>query len=749
MAAALLRALVQRTFREADTAEELRRKQILVPVMLGVGCVILIVYPGVYKPPLRAFSWGVHTCLASTAALLVWVYCKRTLPMLVINATLLGLVCGALFTDLGSAAEMSAYRPWTFVVVVMDLHLALDTPYAWHKLTLCAVIAWTITFHAEDAFRLGLYDVDGFTKDAEAVADRCGCASPPCRAGFVAGFSGFLPVLVVLLGDYFATRSFAEGLRAQRAVAEVSVEVADLVAKHLVIFDLAAAREALTQTGDRLPPRLAASFHRLVSNLASYRAFLPESCLADSDAGTEDVLSSSSVVTPSQDPPVDPVCGGATGVVVWDADPEVISTSTVDGACQVPALPQSRTVTDAASQRHRSRDCVSMAAERLERSGSFVLCSPLPAAPKGAAPRLSRSASVAERLDNVYGEQDAIVSPSRRAVETPRRSHVPQLRRVSLLVCNRSVSLADTDRLSAHALSAYFADEVAFFCAEVKAQSGVTDLLAADSFLASFGAVKALGRHSRAATQAAMVIAAAPPFAAEGGDERATTSPEEHCLAALPRSGSVTSGRALCGDFGSPAVQRFMVIGPVRSFAAAAGLAAAAWCVGALIDTVTHMDVTDIWACRLRKRVYCSTGNLRPVNLWEVVEERVQCAEVGEWMYQLGNMAPSPWEEYNAVVDRWCADRSVLLRTPGRDAGPLRVEEDRSAAHSPARGGGAGARGAAGVALEAVAALVQRGCPPPVGVFTAEAFAGRPAPLSPRSARIFAEASGLPDPAPA
>eukprot|EP01062_Namystynia_karyoxenos_P039204 TRINITY_DN2851_c0_g2_i1.p1 TRINITY_DN2851_c0_g2~~TRINITY_DN2851_c0_g2_i1.p1 ORF type:complete len:755 (+),score=150.33 TRINITY_DN2851_c0_g2_i1:142-2406(+) len=747
MAAGPLQRLVQYTLRDTDTEEELRQKRVFVPIMLVINVVLISVYPALGQLPFHTFqaiNVGMDTCLVSSLGYLIWVYSTRSQPAKVVGLTMLGMAIGAIVADVSVASALITFRPYTFVVMSLDLQLAVDTPRTYQYAACVAVAIWVLLFHIEDAYRLGIYDIEGFSEESEAASKRCGCANPPCAMGSMAGFMWVAPLLVVLLGDYFATRSFAEGLRAQRVAAEVSVEVADRVANCLVRFDLVAAGDALQQAEGRLPARLFGGFASLIRNLASYRPFLPESCFEESDEEARSELTVSDAGTPTRED----LTGGPTGgavLVAWEVNPaeQTASPAGEHLAASSSALPQDG-VSPLFRKGHSLREphTAGDAQPRLELSawqvsdGSVALTprlsSPWSPAPQGEA-RGHRDSMAGKSTRSSGGapeipKGDAEISTLRRTPELARQGHAATYRGVTLLVGNSSVALAPRHQLDVDAMSAYFADEVAFFSAEVKAQCGVTDLLSADHFLASFGAVKSLGRHSSAGTQAARVIAGRP------------SSAEGHGLPTRPSTTSVCSGRALCGDFGSAASLRFMVIGGVRPFAAATGLAAAAWRVGTLIDSATHSDVEQLWSCRLRKRVHFPDVARRPIDLWEVVEARTQCAEHGEWMYQLSSMGPDPWESYNAAVDAWCA--SALLTAAPAAEGELGVAScaadigamQAAQGASPA-GRAAAAEGAVGRALQAVRELSQRGCPPPVGEFTAEAFAGRPAPLSPRGAR--------------
>eukprot|EP01062_Namystynia_karyoxenos_P000174 TRINITY_DN10051_c0_g1_i3.p1 TRINITY_DN10051_c0_g1~~TRINITY_DN10051_c0_g1_i3.p1 ORF type:complete len:643 (+),score=112.78 TRINITY_DN10051_c0_g1_i3:89-1930(+) len=287
-----------------------------------------------------------------------------------------------------------------------------------------------------------------------------------------------------------------------------------------------------------------------------------------------------------------------------------------------------------------------------------------------------------------------------------REAHAPQQRGVTLLLCNRCGFLAGCAQTDVDRAREWVAAEVERFSAVVRTLGGTSDLLSADHLSASFGAVKVRGSHRSAATRAAWSLADAP------GDSVVDPAPG---LTVLRSTAAVCSGRALCGDFGSAAAQRFMVIGVVSSFVFTAERVAAAWGIGALVDAAVHADTEQFWNCRLLKK---AATPQRTVSLWEVVGERLHLdGPQSEWMYELGQAVPNPWERYNAVLLQWYdGTLSEGLLEACADPEPSRSDSHGSAAAE---------------VLGALLSLIRDGGEAPVGDFTPEGFYGDPAPARP------------------
>eukprot|EP01062_Namystynia_karyoxenos_P020605 TRINITY_DN177_c0_g2_i1.p1 TRINITY_DN177_c0_g2~~TRINITY_DN177_c0_g2_i1.p1 ORF type:complete len:669 (+),score=157.99 TRINITY_DN177_c0_g2_i1:83-2008(+) len=632
-------AIVRRTLSDSDTAEERNRKEIWVPLVSALLPLAIFFHVLVFENYTQAREFGVAIAIVGMGIGLLWPLCTKTLPLhfVGIDATMMAL-CVVLM-DASNAAALASFRPWTLIVLIMDVFLALHVPVGYQRVSLYALCLWLVVSHLENAERLGLYDIEGFTNANGKIADLCQCADPPCGLGLTELFQA-LPSMATLLGDYFATRGFAEGLRAEQVKVLAAVEVAEQVATSLAGFDLEVATDVLDEAAE-LPPRLSGGFRRLLGNLASYRPYLPESCFQDAEEGAQ--------AAQSMEDDRQQTCGTAAESSVFERNSTNSSNVT-------------RTVTGGSAGTDAS-------VRSPRRRSSFV---------------------------------DAVLA---------RTAHAPQTRRVTLLARNASGFLSA--QLSAGAVGAWLSQQVQRFQVTIKAQGGMTDHLSGDHFTAVFGAVKLQGTQCTSATRAAAVLSRQEGMRASTAPTSPRAAASARFPAALPQTAAVCTGSALCGDFGSATSQRFMVIGGVASFVAAAERAAAAWRVGTLIDSVVHADAQQNWNCRVRKYVHFPKLTPKPIGLWEVLTDRLQDGPADEWMYELDNAKPNAWQGYNEAVTAWC----------GHDEAKALVAIAK-ALDDAAQVGEEAAEG-----LLALQELVRTGAPPPMGELTAAALAGDPAPL--------------------
>eukprot|EP00665_Eupelagonemidae_sp_cell47_P015016 gene15016-biopygen9636 len=223
----------------------------------------------------------------------------------------------------------------------------------------------------------------------------------------------------------------------------------------------------------------------------------------------------------------------------------------------------------------------------------------------------------------------------------PKIAAAPRRKVVSLFAANRCGFLPQTELHPAETIAQWLSWDVMYLEECVSRQKGVVDLLAADHINASFGAARVCGAHRQAAVRCALSAAPSdrPAYFTKA---QAAACP---ALVALRSTSAVAAGPALCGDFGSDALQRYMVIGGVSSLAAVVERVAARWRASPLVDAAVYADVKTDWDCRLRgEAAYPKRGAEQPFFVWEVVGEKLETDDeqqgaesvhAGEWMYSV------------------------------------------------------------------------------------------------------------------
>eukprot|EP00755_Sulcionema_specki_P003140 Sspe_Gene.119776::Locus_116616_Transcript_1_1_Confidence_1.000_Length_872::g.119776::m.119776 len=179
-----------------------------------------------------------------------------------------------LVMDLGLATVVDSTRCWSLVVVVMDARLFLGA-----NSRLTSLLVWITLLHllvcsAENTLQLGLFDALT-PKDRRLMYVTCD--DPPCSKSTGLAAREYVMFSAVFILDFKATRYFAHATQQERRRVEAAVETAERVAQALAHFDLERALAA--NESDLLPKGLVHAFHTLVGNLATYKPYLPDSCL--------------------------------------------------------------------------------------------------------------------------------------------------------------------------------------------------------------------------------------------------------------------------------------------------------------------------------------------------------------------------------------------------------------------------------------------------------------------------------------
>eukprot|EP00756_Hemistasia_phaeocysticola_P019706 Hpha_TRINITY_DN15679_c0_g1::TRINITY_DN15679_c0_g1_i1::g.97360::m.97360 len=309
------RALV----REGDSVEVVHAKQMLFPI-----CVFLITF----SLPVLAFNISGTNFIALIGTAITIVGCAlfiggarfSTIPLHnLITMLLVMTAITFVLLDMNAAATSSTFRSWVFIILVLDGALVFKRRQIPGVLIPCTV-AYLAADAVESTTRYGLYEVARWGKDSGAAVI-CGCATPPCANSVNAAVVNFVAVVTVFLLDFYLTRGFASGLQIQLSRVESSIKVAAEVAAALARYDISTAEKAINE-GKEIPEEMGVSLLRLLSNLRSYRDYLPDSLLNYDDNSDCGVVA----------PPISP--GEGTGDVamlftdiqsstdLWEAYPE-------------------------------------------------------------------------------------------------------------------------------------------------------------------------------------------------------------------------------------------------------------------------------------------------------------------------------------------------------------------------------------------------------------------------------------------
>eukprot|EP00756_Hemistasia_phaeocysticola_P043332 Hpha_TRINITY_DN17022_c3_g2::TRINITY_DN17022_c3_g2_i1::g.166939::m.166939 len=265
--------------RESDSPEDARMKQVMFPI-----CTFIFVFAGAatftsLRDSLLVNGIGSSICGLATVLFMVGALLNLASPPRLLDVVALLGAVGLCIMDAGLATTSNPFRTWTFIVLVLDFVLVFGRTHIPFF-----IIPFTLTYLAavqfESVFRYGLYDVGYWGTGVES--SNCNCASPPCAADVSGALLVFVAFCTVFLVDFYVTRGFANGMTIQLESVEASAAVSEEVAAALARYDVDSAEKAIAE-GRNLPVRLKSSYLRLLSNLRSYRDYLPDSLLLDDE----------------------------------------------------------------------------------------------------------------------------------------------------------------------------------------------------------------------------------------------------------------------------------------------------------------------------------------------------------------------------------------------------------------------------------------------------------------------------------
>eukprot|EP01062_Namystynia_karyoxenos_P030118 TRINITY_DN2251_c4_g1_i1.p1 TRINITY_DN2251_c4_g1~~TRINITY_DN2251_c4_g1_i1.p1 ORF type:complete len:745 (+),score=160.10 TRINITY_DN2251_c4_g1_i1:243-2477(+) len=648
-------ALVERSLRDDDPPAQAHLKRIIVPVAAAGSFIMPILF--------LAYCRAGDQCIGKfddVAILECWAVCLGGLCAIftraptrnVVDGMVFGSVFGILLLDWCQAAELQP-RMWAWALLSLSaLHVADGMPLV-ENFTLYLVTVWLLAERLLNAAGVDMYTV-AFLGNGKPLPAPCDCASPPCPVDVTTAVGNSIGTLFVYLAVAFMTRGFANGLRAQMRLMVSSIDVVEQVTMHLSRYEVDEAAHAIYLAGveDALPPDLQEHCTRLVDNLRSYRPYLPQSCLPDSQEldDAESIAGAESSGDASTLPP-------QTTVISFTG----YSGATPPESPRVPHSPHSSkdledTFSPSSSQpaggRHRSN---SIHSDR--RSPGMTWNSRYPSVlvdPHRMHSRMSSRSSLNRgSIARGTSMMSVAMSPRGRAVRAPSHSHpgggsgavvaVPKPKTACLLLSNLTGFLMRIAGAHPGNLQLVINQECELFVECINQSKGVVDLLNVDHHYASFGAARPCTSRNMAAARAASLLHKRTPHTRQG-----STGANDRVVA-------LCAGHGVCGDFGAT-VKRFMSVGPVCTVLLAAERLATAWEVCTVANGLVADDVSQVYELRLREGICIikSSPFPKPVLLWQVDAERAaNAAGPEEWMYELQKQAQGRWEGYNRAHDLW------------------------------------------------------------------------------------------------
>eukprot|EP00662_Eupelagonemidae_sp_cell21_P057676 gene57676-biopygen40112 len=198
----------------------------------------------------------------------------------------------------------------------------------------------------------------------------------------------------------------------------------------------------------------------------------------------------------------------------------------------------------------------------------------------------------------------------------------PKHKTITLAAANRNGFLRASAKAPVDPVTTWLASEISTYTECISSAKGIIDLLSADRFFASFGAVKQCAGQQLAAIRSAKAFLTCSRDFTVRHDTAEGSTPLDWSslqLTSLAPHCAACTGEALCGDFGDNVSQRFMCIDGISSLVIALERLATSWGAPLLVDTAVFVAIGASWNCRARDVIfYSKRGSDASLALWEV-----------------------------------------------------------------------------------------------------------------------------------
>eukprot|EP01062_Namystynia_karyoxenos_P011228 TRINITY_DN14011_c0_g2_i1.p1 TRINITY_DN14011_c0_g2~~TRINITY_DN14011_c0_g2_i1.p1 ORF type:complete len:689 (+),score=172.82 TRINITY_DN14011_c0_g2_i1:43-2109(+) len=597
--------------------EHLELKKAYVRLLLGCALAIILVIPNSLgltssSPSMSAFvvlMWGLFLIFAAMGRLCITRHFNDSFDG-VIFIGFAFMIVGLDYTSLG------VLDFWVLQVLCMDAVLVFGAANWCSPIILCLTVLYLLARGVQNTYQVGFW---GFLPGSAKYEPY----QAPAK-DFTLQMGTLIATCTAFIGDFFVTRSFAFALRSRQKAMKVSQVVTEDLTALLSAYEVEAAQELLQGEGSAaLPPKLKESFITLVGNLQTYKPYLPQSCFPVREE-EEDEVSYDQV--PSDDSHPSPPMGRGSPPMGRGSPPMRRSSP--------------RTHTSIARSGTRPS---SASTAQSDASGGEVLPSRRPS-------RRARGSAGSDTQASSHGEAPGELAARRRSHSVQGAVQAaPRTLSATLICVNRCGFLQWILSQGVEAAQGLLQTELDCFAKLAVQHRGIVDTLCGDHYRASFNAARPC------ATRCPSAARCAAAFSRRQDNEE----PGEALTSA------VCSGQFVCGDFGSTAIVRFMLIGRQHNFLTVLERVAADWRVGVLVDAQTHADLAQTWRSRLICTAVFHKQNTEKLSmLYEVIQELYSgSTDNNEWMYELESMDKDPWACYNAAMRLWLSGRSACARS--------------------------------------------------------------------------------------
>eukprot|EP01060_Flectonema_neradi_P001396 TRINITY_DN10842_c0_g1_i4.p1 TRINITY_DN10842_c0_g1~~TRINITY_DN10842_c0_g1_i4.p1 ORF type:complete len:595 (+),score=100.57 TRINITY_DN10842_c0_g1_i4:71-1786(+) len=285
---ALLSPIFNRSIKQGDDPDDIRRKKILImTAFVPFTCIPSI------KSAMEDFLFlliAFMTYLFFSMFTLIYLTVLQRDPTDAFVAVVAVGHCTAISLHQFHATLVQGIPVWPLFVLIVDILLVCQAPSRSSVLVVCWCCLFVLVIGIESSVRFGLFDIKYQGYGETLLRGLYDCDDLPCPRDFVKTMNEVCVQWSVLVVDFVCTRGFALAVLQEKNTILASIDTANSIATSLSRFDLEQAT-TLLQDAD-IPQGLSDAFEQILCNLRSYKPYLPQSCIpavySDSESEEEE-----------------------------------------------------------------------------------------------------------------------------------------------------------------------------------------------------------------------------------------------------------------------------------------------------------------------------------------------------------------------------------------------------------------------------------------------------------------------------
>ena len=275
---------LRRAISTNDSPGQVKRKKLIIILSCIVAAVTLNVLFLTYGKKLLIFVANLLLLILSVLMLMLLVVLKKDLTDSLLEVGSVIMLIGISLQDI-EAGMLQITPSWPLFVIVVDILLVCEAPMRATVGVVCWCCLHLVVISIESSYSFGLFDLEYQQYSQEHRREKFDCEKLPCTSPITISFMALVTQFAVFLLDFICTRGFAAAVLEEKNNILASVDAANAIATSLSRFDLEQATSLLKDAD--IPEGLRDALEQILSNLHTYRPYLPQSCIPVSYSSDE------------------------------------------------------------------------------------------------------------------------------------------------------------------------------------------------------------------------------------------------------------------------------------------------------------------------------------------------------------------------------------------------------------------------------------------------------------------------------